>query len=419
MTPSVASSICSWSFGRLPAALVVLLLTLISVASASTEARSAVARADQAFAKYVADLWPLAQAQGVSRRTFDRAFATVRFDPRVVANSRNQAEFSEPIWRYLASAVSDARIEQGRVRAKSERKWLDKAKEIFGVDGSIVMGIWGMETEFGAFQGSDKVVQALASLAYVRFRGDYFRDELISALAILEEGDIAPREMVGSWAGAMGQTQFMPSSFLRYAVDFDGDGRRNIWTDTADAIGSTANFLAKQGWIKGLPWGFEVRLPLDFKLTARDSSSLAPFSAFARRGVARADNDAMPTQGDAELLIPSGLRGPIFLVTSNFLTIKAYNNSTAYALGVALLGDAIIGKSAFHTPWPASEKTLSEAEVRELQSRLRNLGYDVGEIDGRAGEILQAAIRIFQEKSGLPPDGYATSALLKKVKDER
>jgi membrane-bound lytic murein transglycosylase B len=418
MTPSVTSSICSWSFGRSPAVLVALFLTLISAASTSTGAR-AVVRADQAFAKFVADLWPLVQAHGVSRRTFDRAFAAVRFDPRVVANSRNQAEFSEPIWRYLASAGSDARIEQGRVRAKSERKWLDKANEIFGVDDSVVIGIWGMETGFGAFQGSDKVVQALASLAFVRFRGDYFRDELISALAILEEGDIGPREMVGSWAGAMGQTQFMPSSFLRYAVDFDGDGRRNIWTDAADAIGSTANFLAKQGWIKGLPWGFEVRLPPDFKLTAQDSSSLAPFSAFARRGVARADNGAMPTQGDAELLIPSGLQGPIFLVTSNFLTIKAYNNSTAYALGVALLGDAIIGKSALHTPWPASEKTLSKAEVRELQSRLQILGYDVGEIDGRAGEILQAAIRFFQEKSGLPPDGYATSALLKKVKDER
>jgi membrane-bound lytic murein transglycosylase B len=416
--PSVASSICSRSFRPLPAAFLGLLLTFISAASASTETRSAVARQDRAFAKFVADLWPLAQAQEVSRRTFDRAFAGVRFDPKVVARSRNQAEFSEPIWQYLASAVSDSRMERGRARAKTERNWLDKAKEIYGVDDSIIMGIWGMETEFGAFQGSDNVVKALASLAYVRFRGDYFRDELISALGILEEGDIGPHEMVGSWAGAMGQTQFTPSSFLRYAIDFDGDGRRNIWTDAADAIGSTGNYLAKHGWVKGLPWGFEVRLPPHFELTVQDSSTLAPFAAFVQRGVARVDNGAMPTEGDAELLIPSGLRGPIFLVTSNFFTIKTYNNSTAYALGVALLGDAIIGKSALQTPWPVNEKTLSEAQVRELQSRLRKSGYDVGEIDGRTGEILQAAIRIFQEKNGLPPDGNATSALLKKVNDE-
>jgi membrane-bound lytic murein transglycosylase B len=419
MMPAVATSIGSRSFGPLPGALLGLLLTLISAASASTDAKSAVTKPDRAFAKFVADLWPLAQAQGVSSRTFDRAFAGVRFDPQVVARSRNQAEFSEPIWQYLASAVSDSRIERGRVRFKTERKWLDKANEIYGVDGAIIMGIWGMETEFGAFQGSDNVVKALASLAYVRFRGDYFRDELISALGILEEGDVDPHEMVGSWAGAMGQTQFMPSNFLRYAIDFDGDGRRDIWADAADAIGSTGNYLAKQGWIKGLPWGFEVRLPPDFNLTAQDSSTLAPFAALAQRGVARVDNGAMPTEGEAELLIPSGLHGPIFLVTSNFLTIKTYNNSVAYALGVALLGDAIIGKSTLHPPWPVSEKTLSEAQVRELQSRLRNLGYEVGEIDGRTGEILEAAIRIFQEKNRLPPDGYATSALLKRVKDER
>jgi lytic murein transglycosylase len=419
MMPSLAFFTRSRSFLPLPVALLGLFLTLISAASASTDARSAVARPDRAFAKFVADLWPLAQAQGISRRTFDRAFAGVRFDPKIVARSKNQAEFSEPIWQYLASAVSASRIERGRARAKTERKWLDKAKEIFGVDDSIIMGIWGMETEFGAFQGSENVVKALASLAYVRFRENYFRDELISALAILEQGDIGPHEMVGSWAGAMGQTQFMPSSFLRYAIDFNGDGRRNIWTDAADAIGSTGNFLAKQGWIKGLPWGFEVRLPPDFKLTAEDSSTFAPFAAFAKRGVARLDKEAMPAEGDAELLMPAGLRGPVFLVTNNFLTIKTYNNSTAYALGVALLGDAIFGKPALQTPWPAVEKTLSEAEVRELQSSLRNLGYDVGEIDGRTGEILQAAVRIFQEKNGLPPDGYATSALLKKVRDER
>ena len=252
-------------------------LITLAVTPEMAKARTAVARTDPAFTKFIADLWSLAQVHGISRQTFDRAFEGVVFDPKVVARSRNQAEFSEPISQYLATAVSESRVDRGRVQAKAQSAWLDKAKDIYGVDESILMGIWGMETEYGAFQGSDNVIKALASLAYVHFRGDYFRDELISALGILEEGDIGPAQMVGSWAGAMGQTQFMPSSFLRFAIDFDGKGKRNIWTDTADAIGSTANYLYKQGWTPGLPWGFEVRLPADFKLSVDDTSTFAPF----------------------------------------------------------------------------------------------------------------------------------------------
>ena len=395
------------------------LLSALSLAPATANPRPTLTRTDPAFSKFVADLWPLAQVKGISRQTFDRAFAGVNFDPKVVARSRNQAEFTEPIWQYLETAVSESRIERGRAKAKVESVWLDKANSIYGVDEATIMGIWGMETEYGAFQGSDNVIKALASLAYVHFRGDYFLDELISALSILQEGDIGPAQMVGSWAGAMGQTQFMPSSFLRFAIDFDGSGKRNIWTDTADAIGSTANYLNKQGWTPGLPWGFEVHLPADFKLTLEDTSNFAPFTAFTRRGVVRIDNGALPTEGAGQLLIPSGLRGPIFIVTNNFKTIKTYNNSTAYALGVALLGDAIMGRPGLHTPWPVRDKGLSQSEVRELQSRLRKLGYDVGEIDGRIGEVLQAAVQKFQEKNGLPPDGYVTPSLLQKAKDQK
>jgi lytic murein transglycosylase len=275
------------------------------------------------------------------------------------------------------------------------------------------MGIWGMETEFGAFEGSDNVIRSLASLAFVHYRGDYFRGELLSALMILEEGDIGARQMVGSWAGAMGQTQFMPSSFRDYAVDFDGDGRRDIWTDPADAIGSTANYLAKHGWTPGLPWGYEVRLPQGFKLAAADSSVPAPFTAFARRGVERADGGPMPNSGDAQLLIPAGLEGPIFLVTSNFQTIRSYNNSISYALGVALLGDAIVGDPPLRAAWPTHDRILSQTQVRDLQARLRKLGYDVGEIDGMIGETMRAVLRSYQEKRGLIPDGYPTLALLK------
>ncbi|MBV8473925.1 MAG: lytic murein transglycosylase, partial [Hyphomicrobiales bacterium] len=236
-------------------------------------------------------------------------------------------------------------------------------------------------------------------------------------LKILEEGDIGPTQMRGSWAGAMGQTQFMPSSFNQYAVDFEGHGRRDIWNSAPDAIGSTANYLAKHGWVAGLPWGFEVRLPEDFKLTDADSSRMASFSSFANRGVVRADGGEMPRSGEAQLLIPAGINGPIFLVTANFQVIKSYNNSTAYALGVALLGDAVIKGVALQTPWPVHDPRLSEDEVRDLQTRLRKLGYDVGAVDGHVGDTLRAALRAYQQAIGEPPDGYPTLALLKKMRE--
>jgi lytic murein transglycosylase len=305
---------------------------------------------------------------------------------------------------------------RGRAKAAEERAWLAKAETTYGVDRSVVMGIWGMETEFGAFEGSDYVIRALASLAFVHYSGDYFRDELIAALAILQEGDIEARDMRGSWAGAMGQTQFMPSSFTDYAVDFEGHGRRDIWNSAPDAIGSTANYLAKHGWIADAPWGFEARLPAKFKLTDADSSRFAPFASFAARGVVRADGHPLPRSGEAELLIPAGLHGPVFLVTANFKTIKSYNNSTAYALGVALLGDSIMGRGGLRARWPIRDPQLGERDVRDMQTRLRDLGYDVGEVDGRVGETLRAALRAYQESIGAPPDGYPTPALLRRMR---
>jgi len=387
-----------------------------AVAAAKRAAAEAAQKTDAAFRAFVAELWPLAEARGVKRATFDAAFAGVSFDPRIVAHTATQAEFVEPIWVYLSHSVSPARVGRGRAKAADMGPWLAKAEKAYGVDPAVLMGVWGMESEFGVFTGGDSVVRSLASLAFVHYQGDYFRDELIAALAILEEGDVEPRDMKGSWAGAMGQTQFMPSSFLAYAVDFEGHGRRDIWDSAPDAIGSTANYLAKHGWVAGAPWGFEVRLPDDFKLTAADSARFAPFSAFAARGVTLADGGAPPKDGDAELLIPAGLKGPIFLVTANFRTIKAYNNSTAYALGVALLGDAVIGRDGLKTAWPTRDKPLAEREVRELQRELDRRGYEVGDIDGRVGDRLQAAVRDYQESIGAAPDGYPTFALLRRLR---
>ena len=401
------------------ASLVGVVLFLSPAKAAPPIANPYIIKPTQSFANYVASLWPLAREQGVSRRTFDVAFKGVTFDPRIVAHTNTQAEFVKPIWEYLSSAVSASRIERGRAKATSQTRWLKKARDDYGVDESIIMGIWGMETEFGSFAGSDNVIRALASLAYVHYRGDYFRDELLAALSILEDGDIKPREMVGSWAGAMGQTQFMPSSFRQFAIDFDGGGRRDIWSNPADAIGSTANYLAKHGWIPGLPWGFEVELPGGFALSAKDSSIFVPFAEFEKRGVKRANGGAFPPKGEAQLLIPAGLKGPIFLITGNFKTIKSYNNSTSYALGVALLGDAIIDKSELRAMWPVHDHFLSLAEVKDLQTVLQKKGYDVGEIDGQVGETLRAAVRAYQEKKGEAPDGYPDLALLREVKGPR
>jgi membrane-bound lytic murein transglycosylase B len=220
--------------------------------------------------------------------------------------------------------------------------------------------------------------------------------------------------MKGSWAGAMGQTQFMPSSFLDYAVDFNGDGRRDIWGSPADAIGSTANYLKAHGWVAGEPWGMEVKLPAGFALNDADSSKLAPFSAFAARGVRRADGGALPSGGEAQLLIPAGLSGPIFLVTANFKVIKSYNTSTSYALGVALLGDTIEGGGGLAGRWP-HDRTLSLTQMRDFQARLQKKGYDVGKVDGMIGDSVRAAVRAWQASLGLVPDGYPTPALYRRL----
>jgi membrane-bound lytic murein transglycosylase B len=388
----------------------------MAVVPEAASARVKPADVSQPFQHFIESLWPQAQARGVSRQVFDLAFKGVTYDPKVVAHTKTQAEFVKPIWQYLSAAVSARRIEQGAATAQQYDSWLTKAQRQFGVDSSVVIGIWGLETDFGGFAGSDNVIRALATLAYAHYRGDYFGDELLAALQILQEGDIAPSQMKGSWAGAMGQTQFMPSSFQQFAVDFDGDGRRDIWTSAPDAIGSTANYLAKHGWITGEPWGFEVTLPEGFDLREADSSHYAPFSAFAERGVQRADGKKLPQSGEAELLITAGLKGPIFLVTPNFKVIKSYNNSTSYALGVALLGDRARGGGALQAAWPVHDRQLNAAQMREVQTRLKKMGYDVGEVDGKIGESVRAALRAYQQKTGQVSDGYPTLALLLKMR---
>lgn len=305
------------------------------------------------FHGFVESLWPQAHRRGVSRATFDAAFAGVTPDSAVLEKTHHQAEFKKTAAQYLASAVSPTRIDTGRDNGRAYKGVLEKAEARFGVDPYIVLGVWGLETNFGHNPGDLSTIRCLATLAYARYRGDYFRKELLDALDILQAGRIAPQEMRGSWAGAMGQTQFMPSAFKRYAVDFSGEGRRDIWRNVPDALGSTANFLKKHGWADGEPWGYEVLAPAP---ASGDGKAMRPFAAWADAGFRRADGGPLPREGQAALLAPAGADGPHFLVTHNFKVIKAYNNSTSYALGVALLGDRIAGAEPLRASWPVAER---------------------------------------------------------------
>ncbi len=404
------------------AALILLRAFIVALAlsgvvfSARAAATNKISGSQQAaFRGFIETLWPLAEARGVSRATFNSAFAGVTFDPTVAASAEFSPSSCVQSGTTSRGAVTADRVQRGRDKARSEALWLARARDLYGVDDAVILGVWGLETDFGGFAGSNNIIRSLASLAYIHFQGDYFRDELLSALVILEEGDIAPSLMRGSWAGAMGQTQFMPSSYLAYAVAFQRHDRRDIWTSEADAIGSTANYLAKHGWTKDLPWGFEVRLPAKFALTAADSSSPARFSSFAARGVTKADGSPLPASGEGRLLILAGLKGPVFLVTSNFDAIKTYNNSTAYALSVGLLSDAMSGEPALTAQWPTHDHPLTAAQIQKLQTQLKKMGYDVGKIDGKIGDTLRLAISAYQERNGLPPDGYANQALFSRV----
>ncbi|WP_238314317.1 lytic murein transglycosylase [Methylobacterium crusticola] len=375
-------------------------------------APAAGARADPAFRAFVEGLWPRAEARGVARATFEAAFRDVPApDPAVLARLARQGEFGRPVWDYLAGAVSAGRVGRGRAEAARRAPTLAAVAARYGVPGPVLLAFWGMESDFGTAAGTVPTVRALATLAQARHRGDLFRDELVAALEILQHHDVAPEAMRGSWAGAMGQTQFLPSAYLRAAVDFDGDGRRDIWTSVPDSLASIASFLRQAGWQPGLPWGVEVRLPPDLDLARHR----APFADFAGRGVRRADGTALPETGEASLFLPGGLGGPAFLITDNFEAIRAYNTSDAYALAVGHLADRIDGAAPLSAPWPTGAPRLDQGGLADLQRALAARALYGGSLDGRAGPRLREAVRRYQIGAGLPADGYATPALLRHI----
>ncbi|AWI90005.1 lytic murein transglycosylase [Methylobacterium sp. DM1] len=367
---------------------------------------------DSNFAGFVASLRSDAAARGISQKTFDAAFADLRGpDPDVIARTRRQGEFSRPVWDYLVGAVSGARIARGQAQGKRLAGTLATIETKTGVPRSVVLAFWGVESDFGASAGSLPTVRALASLAYARYRGSLFRDELLAALQILENGDIEPARMVGSWAGAMGQVQFLPSVYLREAVDFDGDGRRDIWRSETDSLASIAHYLRSLGWKPGLSWGYEVSLPKDFDLTRYRG----PLAGFAARGVRRTDGKPLPASGEASLFLPGGLGSPVFLITDNFEVIRGYNTSDSYALAVGHLADRLAGGPALAAAWPSGGARLDGPGLKRLQAGLAAQGLYAGEQDGRAGPKLREAVRQYQIREGLPADGYARPALLERL----
>ena len=283
----------------------------------------------------------------------------------------------------------------------------------YGVPLEILAAIWGMESNYGSFTGDIPTIDALATLGFEGRREDWARGQLLAALKILQSGDIARADMIGSWAGAMGQTQFLPSNYLAYAVDADGDGRRDIWGSLPDVMASTANFLARSGWQRGQAWGAEVRLPTGFDYARADTPQAA--SNWAAEGVQSMDGEPLPALTDATLLLPAGARGPVFLVGINFRTILRYNNSTSYALGVSLLAQRLAGGPAVQTPWPRDLQALTRTQLKNLQTALNTRGFDSGTPDGIMGPATRSGIRDYQRSLSLPADGYPTLELLRAI----
>jgi lytic murein transglycosylase len=365
----------------------------------------------QDFGACVRALRGEAVAKGITRQTFDQAFTGLEPDPAVLDSMDNQPEFKTPIWDYFAGLVDDQRVTDGQARLGQWAAVLADVERKFGVDRHTVVAVWGIESDYGRSLGKRPLVRSLATVSCHGSRQRYFRGELIAVLRILQSGDMPPEALTGSWAGAFGQTQFMPSTFHRLAVDFDGDGRRDIVGSVPDALASTANFLKNAGWATGESWGYEVRVPASYNGPSgrRARQALADWS---RLGIRRIDGGALTGSGSAALLLPTGATGPAFIVFGNFNSIYAYNASESYALAIAHLADRLRGGSPFRTAWPTDDPGISRAERRELQALLAKLGHDIGEPDGLVGSRTRAAIKAFQASAGLPVDGRAGMKVL-------
>lgn len=358
------------------------------------------------FTACLADLQERASRENLSPKAV-ATVTTMKQQQRVLELDRKQPEFVQTFGQYLDARLSNDRIRQGRELYNRHRAFLDQLAARYGVSGQYLMAFWGLETNYGSYLGNTPTLDSLATLACDPRRGDYFSDEFLTALRVMDRESLEPGQMRGSWAGAMGHTQFMPSNYLRYAVDGDGDGRIDLWGSEKDALASGANFLKHLGWEKGVRWGREVTLSQDFDYELTGRNNTRSVSEWAALGVRNADGEVLPaTDMKGSILVPAGHRGPAFLVYDNFAVIMKWNRSESYALSVGLLADRIAGGGALRQPPPADQQALSRAEVESLQLALNQRGYDAGDADGVIGPATRDAVRAFQKEAGQVSDGY-------------
>ena len=370
-----------------------------------------------AWDAWVAGFRPRALSAGIAADTFERGFAGAGFLPDVIDRDRNQTEFTRTLEDYLAIAASAERIALGRAALARHGAVLAEIEARYGVESHVVAAVWGLESRYGERRGSVPVVSALSTLAFEGRRGAFFESQLIAALKIVQNGDVAPARMTGSWAGAMGHTQFIPTSYLAYAVDFRGDGRRDIWSDDpTDALASAAAYLARSGWRRGQPWGVEVRLPAGFNAGLAGRGTTRSPADWAAMGVRDMDGRAVPDHGPASILIPMGLAGPAFMVFRNFTVITRYNNSENYVIGVGHLSDRLRGGPAIRGSFPPDARGLTMADRQEIQRRLTAAGFDTGGSDGVIGAKTEAAISAWQQANGLAVTGQPSVDLLARLR---
>lgn len=365
------------------------------------------------FFTWLEELRLEARAKGVSEATLHEALDDLKPIPRVIELDRKQPEFTQTFWRYLDARVTENRVERGRTLLKTHAELLKTVENRYGVQPRFLVAFWGLETNFGDYLGIFPVIGSLATLAYDPRRSDFFRSELLDALSIIDGGHISAANMFGSWAGAMGQPQFMPSTFMRYAVDADGDGRRDIWHTLPDVFASAANFLSKSGWQGDRTWGREVKLPPDFDLELAGLNIRKTLTAWQILGIRKMDGTDLPRVNiTGSIILPAGHHGPAFLVYKNFHTILRWNRSELYAIAVGHLADRITGKEPLLTARPATEQRLSRSQVEKIQTLLVAQGFDPGPIDGVVGSQTRQAIKSFQRTAKLPADGHPTPELL-------
>ncbi|MGO4173429.1 lytic murein transglycosylase [Bosea sp. TAF32] len=377
------------------------------------------ASAQGSFQSCLAGLRSEAAAKGVSGATFDRAMAGVEPDMKVIEAMNNQPEFKTPIWDYLGTLVDDEKVAEGRSMMRQHASTLAAAEQRFGVDRYTIAAVWGVESDFGKARGKMPLVQALSTGACLAPRRNaFFKGELIATLQIIQRGDVRPERLFGSWAGAFGHTQFIPSTYLRLAVDGDGDGRRDLVDSVPDALHSTANFMAKAGWVTGATWGYEVRVPDGYSgPTGRNPKQ--PVSTWAGRGIVKYDGSPLNGTGNAGLLMPAGRNGPAFLVFKNYDAAYSYNGADSYALAISLLSDRLRGKPGVQGEWPTDDLPLSREQRRELQRLLISRGYNVGEPDGAVGSLTRTAIKEIEGKLGMPQTGRPGEKVLRALKGGR